>query len=246
MRSLARFASSRILPRAAYPVVRGPLRGARFVLGALAGGGCGASVYFNLVEAQQTSAFVNTLGRGQVLFDIGANVGYYTILGSRLVGSQGAVIAFEPVVRNLIYLYKHVLLNRANNVTIVPAACSDTLSLVAFSSGVNYAMGHLADEKDRWTKGTKADVTLVPTVTVDVVVQQLGVAPDVIKIDVEGAEFLALKGAQATLLAARPTIFLSVHSEKIRSTCLEHLGNLGFECEALSEDKNNPMEFLAR
>jgi len=238
---VARLVFGKLLPRLAYPVIFGPLRGARFVLGTLSGECGGVSVYFNAVEPQQTSALVNTLNRGQVFFDIGANVGYYSILASRLVGMQGSVIAIEPVIRNLFQLYKHTILNKANNVTILPAACADSLSLSAFSSGINYSEGHLVGENANKGKGFRNVVSVVPTVTVDAVVKELDVFPDVIKIDVEGAEYLVLKGARATLLRARPRIFLSVHSESLRSTCLEYLEVFGYTFEELA-----PSEFLAK
>lgn len=145
IRSSARVVFGRLLPRLAYPVTRGPLRGARFMLGTLAGKAGGSSVYFNLSEPEQTAALTNKLSDGQVLFDIGANVGYYTILGARLVGNRGKVIAVEPVIRNLVYLYQHIILNKANNVSIVSAAYSDTVSLTTFSLGQNYATGYLSD-----------------------------------------------------------------------------------------------------
>ena len=56
----------RLFPRIAYPVLRGPLRGAKFVLGALAGEGGGASVYLNMVEVEQTEALVRELRAGQI------------------------------------------------------------------------------------------------------------------------------------------------------------------------------------
>jgi FkbM family methyltransferase len=235
----------KLLPRFAYPVIRGPLKGARFVLGASSGDGGGATVYFNLSEPEQTSALVDTLKNGQVFFDIGANVGYYTILGGRRVGPQGKVFAFEPVIRNLAYLYRHTVLNKASNVTIISAACSDTLSLTQFSAGPNFATGHMTNNI-RLETGANEPAFPVPTVTVDAMVQLLGVSPDVIKIDVEGAELSVLMGAQATLRKAKPKIFLSTHSDLLRSTCLEHLRGLGYTIEVLSQDKNTPSEFLAK
>ncbi len=241
----ARYLFGKLMPRLAYPVVRGPLRGARFVLGTLAGEGGGASVYFNMIETKQTAAFTDTLSKGQVLFDIGANVGYYTILGARLVGPRGKVIAVEPVVRNLAHLYQHIVLNKASNVSIVSAACSDTVSLATFSLGLNYATGYLADNHGERNEGKK-ELFLVPTVTVDAMVQQLEISPDVIKLDVEGAELSVLKGARTTLRETRPRIFLSTHSEALRYTCLEYLKELGYTFEVLSQEKNNPSEFLAK
>ncbi len=68
---LARFVSGKVLPKTAYPVLCGPLKGARFILGSAAGYGGGARTYFNLVEPEKTRAFMNIVGAGQVLFDIG-------------------------------------------------------------------------------------------------------------------------------------------------------------------------------
>lgn len=243
-RQIARFVTGH-LPRIAYPVLFGPLRGARFVLGSMAGTGGGATVYFNMIEPEQTAAFTDTLKDGQVLFDIGANVGYYTILGAQLVGTRGKVVAVEPLVRNLAYLYQHIVLNKASNVSIVSAACSDTVSLATFSFGQNFAIGGLANRQQRRNIG-EVDSCLVPTVTVDAIVRQLGTYPDVVKIDVEGAELSVLNGAHVTLQEAKPRVFLSVHSEALRSSCLEYLAKLGYTVEVLSPDKNKPSEFLAK
>jgi FkbM family methyltransferase len=135
-------------------------------------------------------------------------------------------------------------LNKARNVTIVAAACSDAPALATFSSGPNFATGHLVAHA-QWKDGTQEGTFPVATVTVDAIVQQLGVSPDVIKIDVEGAEASVLAGAQVTLRETKPKIFLSTHSEMLRSTCLEHLTELGYTSKVLSQDKNSPSEFLA-
>lgn len=245
VRQIARFVSGRLLPRAAYPVIRGPLRGARFFLGALAGEGGGSSVYFNLLEKEQTAMLVSLLGAGQTFMDIGANAGLYTILGSRLVGSGGKVIAIEPVMRNLFFLYKHVKINRALNVDIFTGACSDVVSLASFHGGDNYALGHLASGASQ-TEGLSERKTLVPTVTVDTICQSLGLYPDVIKIDVEGAELSVLMGAVKTLGCSSPHILLSTHSQELQRQCLAFLQNSGYIIERLSRENQDSMEFLAR
>ena len=246
LRRVGRAVYGKILPRRAYRVMRGHLRGAKFVLGTLEGEGGGGSVYFNLVEPEQTSAFVENLVDGDVFFDVGANVGYYTVLGSRLVGENGLVVAFEPVARNLAHLYNHVALNKLENASIIPAACSDKISLAAFSTGPNNAMGHLTAENNSNNGTLPKDLTLVPTVTLDAVAQRLGVVPDVLKIDVEGAELSVLRGASGKILPAKPKIFLSLHSEKLKTDCLEYLKKFGYEFEPLGEDKTNAMEILAK
>lgn len=232
----------KLLPKWPYPVLRGPLRGSKFILGALAGRGGGATVYFNLVEPEQTSAFLSNLNEGECFFDVGANVGYYTILGSQIVGPRGKVIAFEPVLRNLFYLYRHILLNKAANVIVISAACAEILSLAAMSPGENCATGFL---KVKRLKKLTDESYIVPTVTLDETARQLGTNPHVIKIDVEGAELAVLRGADMILRQAKPKIFLSTHSAELRSSCLEYLRERGYSFEVLSQDKNDPSEFLA-
>jgi FkbM family methyltransferase len=234
---VAQFFVAKCLPRTAYPVVKGPLRGSRFILGALAGEGGGSRVYLDLLEPEQTSAFRTSLRPGHVCFDIGANVGYYTILASRLVGPRGRVFAFEPLVRNVAYLYRHVYLNRADNVTIVPAACSDALRLASFLPGDNVAVGHLVGEEN----GSGVPVV---TVAVDQIVELTGVVPNVLKIDVEGAELSVLRGASDTLAAARPIVFLSTHSAGLRGECLDLLQNHGYRSTPLGAHATDASEFL--
>lgn len=246
MRKVGRFVSGRMLPRTAYPVLRGPLRGARFILGALSGEGGGASVYLDSMEPEQTHRFADTLTNGDVFFDIGANVGFYTVLGSKLVGSNGTVVAFEPVLRNLLYLHQHIELNKCKNVTVVSAACSNESSVAKFSAGANFAEGHLASANGHSEKTSASRLAIVPTVTIDAVVEQLGVFPTTIKMDVEGAEFMALQGAHHTLTTAKPKIFLSVHSPQLRIVCLEYLESLGYSFEGLNTNRDlNSTEFLA-
>lgn len=76
--------------------------------------------------------------------------------------------------------------------------------------------------------------------------QQLKISPNVIKVDVEGAELSVLMGVQTTLRETRPLIFLSTHSEALQYACFEYLKELGYTLEVLSPNKNHPTEFLAK
>lgn len=235
-RKLGRFVFGNLMPAAAYPVLKGPLKGSRFILGALAGEGGGASVYFNKLESEQTAKMLNEVSAGDVFFDVGANAGYYSILASRLVGDSGRVLAFEPLIRNLSYLYRHKSLNNAENVTVFAFACSDENSIVSFSTGDNIAMGHIDKEA--------AGEMPVPSITLDEVSKRTGLMPNIIKIDVEGAELDVLMGAENILKNATPKIFLSTHSVKLREDCLLHLSNAGYSVLPLI-DSDDPHEFFA-
>ena len=237
LRNFGRLVFGRVMPKRPYRVLAGPLKGARFVLGSLSGDAGGASVYFNQVEPDQTAAFVAELKAGHTIFDIGANVGYYTVLASRLVGPEGLVAAFEPVMRNMAYLQQHIELNDVTNALAFPFAISDRAGLASFNTGSDSAMGMLDPEG----KGN----ILVPTISLDEITDQLGVLPDVLKIDVEGAEMAVLAGATKVIQEAQPIIFISTHSPELRKSCLELLDGLGYEVTPLCSFED-PHEFLAR
>ena len=246
LRLFLRHTLAQWLPRGiSYPVVRGPLKGFRFILGSAAGEGRGSSVYLNLAEPEQTKRLCEMLHPGQVFFDIGANVGYYTLLGSKLVGANGKVLAFEPVVRNLYFLYRHTVLNKIGNVMIVPAACSNQLAIGNFSLGVNCSLGHLDMNDDSDNRRSSTNV-VVPIITVDGLVRSTNILPNVLKIDVEGEELRVLEGARDTLRKANPLIFLSVHSAELRTDCQKYLAEINYVFEPLSGDDNHgPGELLA-
>jgi len=95
------------------PVVQGPLRGARWVVGSSTHG-CWLGCY----EAGNQAIYVRLVRPGMTVYDLGAHVGFYTLLFSRLVGPGGVVHAFEPVPRNIFYLERHLRLNGTMNVRV--------------------------------------------------------------------------------------------------------------------------------
>lgn len=241
IRAVARLVFGKLLPRLPYPVVRGPLRGCWYILGATAGEAGGVSVYLGLQEVEQTRWLQRLLRPGQVFFDVGANVGFYSLLGARLVQAHGRVVALEPLPRNLAFLHRHLQINRLRNVTILPLACADNVTTELFCEGENNALGKLADDHS----GTTA--MLVSTTTVDTIVDKMRIEPDVLKIDVEGAELRVLRGAEDLLTRKRPTVLLSVHSGALRDLCVAYLEEKHYRIEPLNAGSmDRATEFLAR
>jgi FkbM family methyltransferase len=240
----ARIVFGKLLPRLPYPVLRGPLRGSRYILGATAGAAGGVSVHLGFQEVEQSRCLTSLLRTGQVFFDVGANVGYYSLLASKILHGSGRVIAFEPSPRNLAFLYRHVRLNKAKNVTILPLACADALSAQLFFGGENNAMGRLGEIEG---EPSRAAETLIATISIDRAAELLKLRPDVIKIDVEGAERQVLEGAIDTLTRLRPAVLLSVHSDELRENCLLRLREFDYQIEPLNSSSiASATEFLAR
>jgi FkbM family methyltransferase len=200
-------------------IVRGKLKGKRWIVGS-SHHGCWIGIY----ERGMQRVVCGTVRPGSVFFDIGAHVGFYTLLGSVLVGGAGHVFAFEPLPRNLDYLERHLALNDVRNATVIRAAVCDRPGKAAFLQGHNSTTGRLS---------AQGKIT-VDAVSLDGLLAEGSVpAPDYIKIDVEGGEVDTLRGACGVLSRKRPTLFLSTHGKQMHRQCLEILGRLAYRCEPL-------------
>ena len=159
-------------------------------------------------------SIMGNLPQGAVFFDVGAHIGYDSLKASTKVGPNGKVIAFEPNPRTLEQLRSNVLASHAVNVIIEPIACTDresTLTLYDSTPEGNSGASSLslanADEAGRGSLPAYE----VRGRRIDDVVQELGLTRlDVMKIDVEGAEYLVLKGAQDSLRKFHPKLVVEV------------------------------------
>lgn len=202
-------------------VMQGPLRGMRWIAGASTHG-CWLGSY----ELEKQRLIAGQVSPGSVFFDVGANVGFYTLLGSSEVGTSGRVISFEPLPLNIEYLERHIELNGLNNVTVIKAAVSDQAGEGQFDEGQDNCMGKLS------SSGT----IKVEMVALDDLIEQGKVPiPDFVKIDVEGAEYSVLEGAQEMLRTSGPTVFLATHGSHVHQRCLDFLGSLGYHCQPIEK-----------
>ncbi|HEX3088127.1 MAG TPA: FkbM family methyltransferase [Ilumatobacteraceae bacterium] len=144
---------------------------------------------------------------GSNFVDIGANVGWHTALASSLVGSDGLVYAIEPNPDNARLIAHTIERNKLTNVRLLPVALGESAGFAAFRSAIGSNGGFL-DQGE--SKTIDPNVTIVPTVRFDDL-DMPGV--DVIKIDVEGAEPIALRGASATIARDHPVIIFEFSCE---------------------------------
>jgi FkbM family methyltransferase len=208
-----------IPPHAVVPVLQGKLKGQKWIVGS-SNHGCWLGSY----EWDKRVVFEQVVGDGGVVFDIGAHVGFYTLLASVLVGPSGKVIAFEPVPRNVRYLQAHLRLNRISNVELIEAAVSDRKGVACFDESLASSTGHLAP----------GGSLRVKTVALDQLVSAGEVpAPTCIKIDVEGGEALVLQGGKSVLSGLHPRIFLATHGSEVHRECCRLLRSLGYELKPI-------------
>ena len=213
----------KLLPsRAVMPVIQGRMKGMRWVVGSGDHG-----YWLGSYEYHKQKLFERILKPKSVVLDLGGNVGFYTLLSSVLVGLEGRIFVFEPLQRNLKFLYQHLHLNHITNVTVIEAAVSDTCGQMSFNEDNRPSMGHLSTHGD----------TSVEVVSLDTLFERGELPkPDFIKIDIEGAEYDALTGAESLLKASQPTIFLATHGKTVHQKCLDFLDSLGYRFEAVNAD----------
>ena len=179
---------------------------------------------------------------GATFVDAGASVGLYTVVAASLVGPSGSVLAFEPAKESYAVLCKNVELNGFRNVVTFQKALADgtgTAKLYHFSGAPNYSLGE---------PPTPAASEAVETTTLDEVMRHRQVGElACIKLDVEGAESLVLRGAAETLQRFRPAVILEVDDVATsrvgmcKEAAVETLRGLGYRFELAESGHLLPM-----
>jgi FkbM family methyltransferase len=161
-----------------------------------------------LYEAEVAGLMINVLRLGDIVVDVGANCGFFTILAARLVGSSGHVVAVEPSPASLARLRTNLALNGLTNVAVVDGVATEHSGEAQFylcsdNSGGS-ALWNVGDYPGNPKSRENPIAISVPATTVDDELRQRGVAaPKLIKIDAEGAEQRVLQGATSHLANRR-------------------------------------------
>nr|NQU93812.1 FkbM family methyltransferase [Bacteroidota bacterium] len=141
----------------------------------------------------------------KVFFDIGAHIGLYCIPASIEMGTTGKVFAFEPGLRNYETLNRHIAINKIDNIYTENCIVGNENARTLFYEDTRNAnpMNSLVLYKNT----ELYEKTYRQQITLDAFCYKHNVVPDVIKIDVEGAELFVLNGAQEFLKQHQPTVF---------------------------------------
>ena len=171
------------------------------------------------------------LKTGAVVYDIGAHHGFYSLICGKLVGENGFIYSFEPHPKNFIILKKNISVNHFQNVFPFEYAISKNSAIVEFSDTANsQANTYIHSSPLNQDSNNKLHIQSISINTL--YVEKSIRLPDFIKIDVEGAEYDVLLGAENVIRLATPVIFLSTHDNHlpgVKEKCLALLKQIGYE-----------------
>jgi len=201
------------------PILATRARGMRWIVGS---GPHGCWLGFN--EWRTRRRMAELAAPGGVVWDVGANVGSYTLLAAALVGPEGRVAAFEPLPANVRYLREHVRLNDLANVDVLELAAFDRSGPVRFHADVDRLLGRVHEEGEAVVEAVTLD---------DALARRLAPPPDLIKVDVEGGEAAVLRGAEGVLAEHRPVLIVSTHGPGVRREVVDSMEALGYRVSAL-------------
>jgi FkbM family methyltransferase len=167
-------------------------------------GAAGALIYYLGRSEPETFEFVTrVLKPGMVFFDVGAHIGEYTLIAASRVGGSGEVHAFEAQPATAALLRSNCHANHVRNATINVCAVADQEGTVEFEICSEPSMSSIVGYQ---AAGRRTGTICVPAVTLDAYCERQDVRPDVLKIDVEGAEWMVLQGATHTLARSSPIV----------------------------------------
>jgi FkbM family methyltransferase len=163
---------------------------------------------------------------GDRSFDVGAHLGYFSLIMAKTVGPGGRVVSFEPDPRNRSRLTEN--LERNAGLTegvslVVPAAVGKQSGSMAFARGETTGIGHLVEEGGDFE---------VEVVTLDEAAERYG-TPKLVKVDVEGRELEAIQGAHRLLSEARTTFLVEAHDGEMENECRSFLESFGYAVDIL-------------
>lgn len=177
----------------------------------------------NLWEPPVQIALRDLCNSGDIVFDVGANFAGLTMIMSRMVGLKGIVCAFEASPRIIDKCQRNLVLNGCNNVQLYHGAIYSQ----SYQEIPIYLGSHLNDSIYTFNE-EKTPAYKVPSIALDDFISKTGLIPNLIKMDIEDAEFDAVKGLLNTIETAKPHLILETQPNDTR--CLDLLKSKGYIC----------------
>jgi FkbM family methyltransferase len=190
-------------------VASGGLAGARLILDLHSQ----KDYWLGTYEMELQQAVADWVKPGMTAYDLGANIGYVSLLLAGAVGPTGKVFAFEALPANQERLTSNLKLNSNENIRLISKAVADksgaTTFLVHSSGGMGKLSGSTGSDRDHSNK------IAVEVISIDdFVFQDNNPPPQLIKMDIEGGELLALRGMSRALKESRPVLLIELHGKQ--------------------------------
>jgi FkbM family methyltransferase len=173
-----------------------------------------------------------TLKPGMVFYDLGANIGFFSLLAARLVGAAGQVFSFEPDPEVAGRLRGNISRNGFLNAKVVEAG------VWSASGNVNFVAADLSSPDRGVGRFVAGEAAAAGTPTRCVALDDFirgAPRPNVIKCDVEGAEIEVFRGAEKLIKAHRPLILCEIHSDANDKFLREYFGRFGYSFESVDD-----------
>lgn len=167
------------------------------------------------IEKQETLFWQNLIENGNYVFDVGANIGYYTLQTAARIGDSGKVFAFEPVSITFKKLTDNISLNKFSNITAVNVAISNSPGEIELFVADEKSTGSSSVAMHVNFSGKKEKVKSI--VLDDFIVEQNIQKLDFIKIDVEGCEPFVIEGLRKSMETLKPIILIEVLDERLNT-----------------------------
>ncbi len=192
------------------------------------------SRWLGTYEPELQAALGDYLFPGMTVYDVGANIGYVTLMMAQAVGAHGSVYAFEALPANVTRIHQNIALNNLSNVTVLPVAVMDKTAPVTFYVHASVGMGKAAGSAGRSDQHYKAEITVPGLALDEFVFEQGNPPPDAVKMDIEGGEVLALPGMQRILQQHHPLLLLELHGPESEKVAWETLSAAGYSLYGMS------------
>jgi FkbM family methyltransferase len=198
-----------------------------------------------LHEKSLLECLASHLRQGEVFYDVGAHIGFVTLVGARLVGLEGKVFAFEADPENSSRVLDHARMNSLPQIEVVRSAVWSECKTLSFERASDASSRNTGAVVQPAENSNAAEVISIQAVTLDRFAEEHR-APNVIKIDVEGAESEVLKGAEAVFREAKPMLICEVHHAEACAAVSEWLARRDYRWEWLGQEAQFPGHLLAR
>ena len=198
-----------------------------------------------LYENTLLECLASHLRRGGVLYDVGAHVGFVTLVGARLVGTEGKVFAFEADPENSSRILGHARTNSLPQIEVIRSAVWSECKTLSFHRASDASSRNTGAVVQSAENSNDRDLISIPAVTLDRFAQEHH-APDLVKIDVEGAEGEVLRGAETVFRDSKPVLICEVHNSRASEAVSRWLAERGYRWDWLSQDEQFPRHLVAQ